>query len=250
MFFIINLINGDCLEILPKLKEKSINLVIADLPYGKTKNKWDKIIPFEKMWEEVERVTKNNAAIIFFSQGIFYVDLVNSNRKNFRYDIIWDKVLVSGHLNAGKMPLRTHEQLAVFYKKLPIYNPQFTEGIPLHSVGKTAGITIKNGEKNGNYGSFTVFDKRAGSTEKYPKSIQKFQKPHPSLGIHPTAKPVELLEWLIKTYSNENDTVLDFCMGSGSTGVACINTKRNFVGIEINEKYFKKAKERIKNEKN
>lgn len=128
---IINLINGDCLEILSKLKEKSIDLVIADLPYGKTKNKWDKIIPFGKMWEEVERVTKDNAAIIFFSQGIFYVDLVNSNRKNFRYDIIWDKVLVSGHLNAGKMPLRTHEQLAVFYKKLPIYNPQFTEGIPL-----------------------------------------------------------------------------------------------------------------------
>lgn len=246
MFFIIDLINGDCLKILPELKEKSIDLIIVDLPYGKTKNKWDKIIPFEKMWEEVERVTKDNAAIIFFSQGIFYVDLVNSNRKNFRYDIIWDKVLVSGHLNAGKMPLRSHEQLAVFYKKLPTYNPQFTKGIPLHSVGKTAGTVVENGEKNGNYGSFTVSDKRAGLTEKYPKSIQKFQKPHPSLGIHPTAKPVELLEWLIKTYSNEGDTVLDFCMGSGSTGVACVNTKRNFIGIEINEKYFEKAKERIK----
>lgn len=143
------MIEGDCLKELPKLKEKSIDLIITDLPYGKTKNKWDKIIPFEKMWKEVERVTKDNAAIIFFSQGIFYVDLVNSNRKNFRYDIIWDKVLVSGHLNAGKMPLRSHEQLAVFYKKLPTYNPQFTEGIPLHSVGKTSGTTVENGEKMG-----------------------------------------------------------------------------------------------------
>lgn len=250
MFFIINLINGDCLEILPKLKEKSIDLVITDLPYGKTKNKRDKIIPFEKMWEEVERVTKDNTAIIFFSQGIFYVDLVNSNRKNFRYDIIWDKVLVSGHLNASRMPLRTHEQLAVFYKKMPTYNPQFTQGIPLHSVGKIKGKPIKNGKQNNNYGTFINNDERAGSTEKFPKSIQKFQKPHPSLGIHPTAKPVELLEWLIKTYSNEGDTVLDFCMGSGSTGVACVNTKRNFIGIEINSEYLKEAKERIKSEEN
>ena len=201
------------------------------------------------MWIEIDKVTKDNAAIIFFSQGIFYVDLVNSNRKNFRYDIVWDKVLVSGHLNASRMPLRTHEQLAVFYKKLPTYNPQFTEGIPLHSVGKIKGKTIKNGKQNNNYGTFINNDKRAGSTEKYPKSIQKFQKPHPSLGLHPTAKPVELLEWLIKTYSNEGDTVLDFCMGSGSTGVACINTKRNFIGIELNPEYFEKAKERIKNEK-
>lgn len=173
------------------------------------------------------------------------MDLVNSNRKNFRYDIVWDKVLSSGHLNAGRMPLRSHEQIAVFYKKLPTYNPQFTEGIPLHSVGKSVGLTIKNGKKNNNYGSFTVSDKRAGSTEKYPKSIQRFQKPHSSLGIHPTAKLIELLEWLIKTYSNKGDTVLDFCMGSGSTSIACINTERSFIGIELNEEYFEKAKKRI-----
>lgn len=245
----INLIKGDCLTEMKQIEEKSIDLVIADLPYGKTKNKWDSIIPFEKMWKEIDRVAKDNAAVIFFSQGIFYVDLVNSNRKNFRYDIVWDKVLTSGHLNAGRMPLRSHEQLAVFYKKMPVYNPQFTQGIPLHSVGKKDGVPVKNGKNNGNYGTFTPNDRRAGSTEKYPKSIQIFQKPHPSLGLHPTAKPVELLEWIIKTYSNENDVVLDFCMGSGSTGVACVNTGRSFIGIELDDEYFEKAKKRIEKSK-
>ena len=240
----INLIKGECLTEMKKIKDKSIDLVIADLPYGKTKNKWDSIIPFEKMWKEINRIAKDNAAIIFFSQGIFYVDLVNSNRKDFRYDIVWDKVLSSGHLNAGRMPLRSHEQLAVFYKKMPTYNPQFTQGIPLHSVGKKNGVPVKNGKKNGNYGTFTPNDRRAGSTEKYPKSIQVF------LGLHPTAKPVELLEWLIKTYSNKGDTVLDFCMGSGSTGVACINTERSFVGIELDDEYFEKTKERIEKVEN
>ena len=146
----INLIKGDCLAEMKKLEEKSVDLVIADLPYGKTKNKWDSIISFEEMWKEIDRIAKDNVAVIFFSQGIFYVDLVNSNRKNFRYDIVWDKVLTSGHLNAGRMPLRSHEQLAVFYKKMPTYNPQFTEGIPLHSVGKKNGVPVKNGKNNGN----------------------------------------------------------------------------------------------------
>ena len=148
------------------------------------------------------------------------------------------------------MPLRSHEQLAVFYKKMPTYNPQFTEGIPLHSVGKKNGVPVKNGKNNGNYGTFIPNDRRAGSTEKYPKSIQRFQKPHPSLGIHPTAKPVELLEWIIRTYSNKGDAVLDFCMGSGSTGVACVNTGRSFIGIELNDEYFEKAKKRIENAEN
>ena len=241
----INLIKGDCLVEMKQLEGKSIDLVISDLPYGKTKNKWDSIIPFEKMWKEINRIAKDNAAVIFFSQGIFYVDLVNSNRKNFRYDIVWDKVLTSGHLNAGRMPLRSHEQLAVFYKKMPVYNPQFTEGIPLHSVGKKNGVPVKNGKNNGNYGTFIPNDRRAGSTEKYPKSIQRFQKPHPSLGIHPTAKPVELLEWIIRTYSNKGDAVLDFCMGSGSTGVACLNTNRRFIGMELDEVYFATAQRRM-----
>ena len=158
-------------------------------------------------------------------------------------DLIWDKVLTSGFLNAKRMPLRQHEQIAVFYKKLPKYNPQFTSGKPLHSKGKA----YKDKPiVNQNYGVFhTADDSRAGSTEKYPTSILKFQKPHPSISVHRTQKSVELLEWLINTYTNEGETVLDNCMGSGSTGVACINTNRNFIGYELDEKYFKIAEKRI-----
>ena len=239
----INLYQGDCLEIMKEIKDKSIDMILCDLPYGTTQNKLDIIIPFEPLWKQYERIIKDNGAIILFAQGIFYVDLVNSNRKLFRYDLVWDKCLVSGFLNAKRMPLRQHEQIAVFYKKLPTYNPQFTQGKPLHSKG----IAYTNKEiKNQNYGKFNITDDiRAGSTQKYPTSIIKFQKPHPSITIHRTQKPVELLEYLIKTYTNENDLVLDNCMGSGSTGVACKNLNRNFIGIELDENYFNIAKERI-----
>ena len=239
----INLYQGDCLEEMKTIKDKSINMILCDLPYGVTQNKSDIIIPFESLWKQYERIIKDNGAIILFAQGIFYIDLVNSNRKLFRYDLVWDKCLVSGFLNAKRMPLRQHEQIAVFYKKLPTYNPQFTQGKPLHSKG----IAYTNKEiKNQNYGEFNIADdSRAGSTQKYPTSIIKFQKPHPSVTIHRTQKPIELLEYLIKTYTNENDLVLDNCMGSGSTGVACKNLNRNFIGIELDEKYFNIAKERI-----
>lgn len=239
----INLYQGDCLEVMKEIKDKSIDMILCDLPYGTTQNKSDIIIPFEPLWKQYERIIKDNGAIILFAQGIFYVDLVNSNRKLFRYDLVWDKCLVSGFLNAKKMPLRQHEQIAVFYKKLPTYNPQFTQGKPLHSKG----IAYTNKEiKNQNYGKFNITDDiRAGSTQKYPMSIIKFQKPHPSITIHRTQKPVELLEYLIKTYTNENDLVLDNCMGSGSTCVACKNLNRSFIGIELDENYFNIAKERI-----
>ena len=239
----INLYQGDCLEIMKEIKDKSIDMILCDLPYGITQNKSDIIIPFEPLWKQYERIIKDNGAIILFAQGVFYIDLVNSNRKLFRYDLVWDKCLVSGFLNAKRMPLRQHEQIAVFYKKLPTYNPQFTQGKPLHSKG----IAYTNKEiKNQNYGKFNITDDiRAGSTQKYPTSIIKFQKPHPSITIHRTQKPVELLEYLIKTYTNENDLVLDNCMGSGSTGVACKNLNRNFIGIELDENYFNIAKERI-----
>ena len=239
----INLYQGDCLEIMKEIKDKSIDMILCDLPYGITQNKSDIIIPFEPLWEQYERIIKDNGAIILFAQGVFYIDLVNSNRKLFRYDLVWDKCLVSGFLNAKRMPLRQHEQIAVFYKKLPTYNPQFTQGKPLHSKG----IAYTNKEiKNQNYGKFNITDDiRAGSTQKYPTSIIKFQKPHPSITIHRTQKPIELLEYLIKTYTNENDLVLDNCMGSGSTGVACKNLNRNFIGIELDENYFNIAKERI-----
>lgn len=234
---------GDCLEIMRDIPDKSIDMILCDLPYGVTKNKCDIIIPFDKLWYQYQRIIKDNGAILLFGQGKFYVDLVNSNRKMFRYDLVWDKVLKTGFLNAKRMPLREHEQIAVFYKKVPTYNPIFSIGKPLHSRGKT----YKNKElKNNNYGDFKQLDDiRQGSTDKYPASILKFSKGHPSISVHPTQKPVELLEYLIKTYTNENDTVLDNCMGSGSTGIACVNTKRNFIGIETDGKYFEIAKKRM-----
>ena len=239
----IDIKQGDCLELMKDIPDKSIDMVLCDLPYGTTQNKSDIIIPFDKLWNSYERIIKDNGAIVLFAQGVFYVDLVNSNRKLFRYDLIWDKVLTSGFLNAKRMPLRQHEQIAVFYKKLPKYNPQFTSGKPLHSKGKT----YKDKPiVNQNYGVFhTADDSRAGSTEKYPTSILKFQKPHPSISVHRTQKSVELLEWLINTYTNAGETVLDNCMGSGSTGIACINTNRNFIGYELDEHYFQIAKERL-----
>ena len=244
----IELYKGDCLEVMKDIKDKSIDMILCDLPYGLTQNKLDIIIPFKPLWKEYERIIKDNGCIALFAQGLFYVDLINSNRKLFRYDLVWDKVLTSGFLNAKRMPLRQHEQIAIFYKKLPTYNPQFTQGKPLH--GK--GVAYKNKEiKNQNYGCFkTTDDLRKGSTEKYPTSILKFPKPHPSIAKHGTEKSIECLEWLIKTYTNEGETVLDNCMGSGSCSVACVNTNRNFIGIELDENYFNIAKKRIENVEN
>ena len=236
---------GDCLELMNDIPDKSIDMILCDLPYGSTQNKNDIIIPFDRLWNNYERIIKDNGAIVLFAQGAFYVDLVNSNRKLFRYDLVWDKVLISGFLNAKRMPLRQHEQIAVFYKKLPKYNPQFTSGKPLHSKGKT----YKDKPiVNQNYGVFHMTDdSRAGSIEKYPTSILKFQKPHPSVTVHRTQKPVELLKWLINTYTDAGETVLDNCMGSGSTGVACKEINRNFIGMENDKDYFDIATDRINN---
>lgn len=239
------LIQGDCLEIMKSIKDKYIDMILCDLPYGTTQNKEDKQIPFKPLWKEYERIIKDNGVIALFGQGIFYVDLVNSNRKLFRYDLVWNKVLTSGFLNAKKMPLRQHEQIAIFYKSLPTYNPQFTEGKPLHSKGTSY---INKEHINNNYGKFNQKeDTRKGSTQKYPTSILTFQKPHPGVAKHRTEKSIECLEWLIKTYTNEGDVVLDNCAGAGSTGVACKNTKRNFIGIEINNFYYNIMKERLLN---
>ena len=239
----IQLRKGDCLELMKDIPNGSIDMILADLPYGTTQNKYDIILPFDKLWEQYERIIKPNGGIVLFGQGLFFVDLINSNRKLFRYDLVWDKQLISGFLNANRMPLRVHENIAVFYKQLPIYNPQYTEGKPLHSKGKSY---LNKELKNENYGKFKMTDdSRAGSTQKYPKSIISFQKPHPSKAQHRTEKSIEMLEWLIKTYTNEGDVVLDNTMGSGTTGVACVNTNRNFIGMELDDKYFEIAKERI-----
>lgn len=239
----IRLLQGDCIIEMDKIPDKSIDMILCDLPYGVTNNKADIVIPFEPLWKQYNRIIKDNGAILLFAQGIFYVDLVCSNRKMFRYDLIWDKVLLSGFLNAKRMPLRQHEQIAVFYKKPPIYNPQFREGKPVHSRGKkylTKEVT------NNNYGHFNpIEDNTKGNTQKYPTSIMTFCKPHPSKALHRTEKSVELLENLIKQYTNEGDLVLDSCMGCGSTGVACVNTKRRFIGIELDSTYYDVSIKRI-----
>ncbi len=240
------LFNGDCLEIMKRIPDKSVDMILCDLPYGITKNKWDKLLPFDELWEQYNRISKDNGCIALFADGMFMSDLMQSNKLMWRYNIIWNKELTSGFLNANKMPLRSHEEICIFYKKLPTYNPQFTEGEPLHGMG-TKFSQQKN--KNNNYGEFNSCNNpsanRVGDRRKYPKSIIKFPKPASSVKIHPTQKPIALLEYLIKTYTNEGDMVLDNCMGSGSTGVACLNTHRNFIGIELDENYFNVAKKRI-----
>ena len=236
----IRLYHGDCLEIMKDIPDNSVDMVLCDLPYGTTHNKWDIIIPFDPLWEQYNRIAKDNTPVLLFAQGLFYVDVVNSNRENFRYDIVWDKILKSGFLNANVMPLRVHEQIAVFYRSKPIYNPQKIKGQPTHSKGTAI---FQKGVKNNNYGDYTPVENI--NDMKYPSSIISFQKPHPSKSVHPTQKPVELLEYLIRTYTNEGDTVLDNTMGSGSTGVACVNTDRNFIGIEKDDNYFSIAEKRI-----
>lgn len=209
-----------------------------------TKNPWDLIIPFEGLWEQYERIIKKNGAIVLFGQGLFTAQLMLSNKKLWRYNLIWEKDRPSGFLNASKMPLRSHEDILIFYKSVPTYNPQFWEGIPLHGMG----TKFKQGNlANNNYGTFASHSnpsaKRTGDTKKYPRSVLKFAKPHPP--IHPTQKPIELCEWLIKTYSNENQLILDNCCGSASILVAAKNVNRNFIGFETDSNYFEIAKKRL-----
>ena len=234
---------GDCLRYMNYIKDKSIDLIVCDLPYGVTLNPKDKRINLKKLWIHYERIIKYKGVIVLTSQFPFTLDLINSNKKWFRYDLIWDKQLTSGFLNANRMPLRSHEHILVFYKKLGTYNPQFTEGQPLHSKGSKYLTKLM---KNQNYGKFKpTTDKRKNSTSKYPKSIISIQKPHPSKAKHRTEKPVELAEYLILTYSNENDYVLDNCCGCGWTAVASAKHNRNFVGIDLEPTNYQIIFERL-----
>ena len=225
------LIHGDCMkEMKYRIPDKSINLIICDLPYGRTKNEWDKPLNLKLLWAEYKRIIADNGVIVLFADGMFMAELMQSNKKMWKYNLVWDKVLTTGFLNARRMPLRRHEEICVFYSKHPTYNPQFTEGEPLHSKG--VGYLTKK-PTNRNYGDYVPRpDNRRGCTQKYPTSIIRFQKVHPSKAKHPTEKSIECLRWLIRTYSNPNDIVLDNCMGSGTTGVAAILEGRNFIGIE------------------
>lgn len=243
----IKLLKGDCLEFMKKLPEKSIDLILCDLPYGTTQCKWDSVLPFEPLWEAYKRIIKENGAIVLFGTQPFTSKLVCSNLKMFRYEWIYEKTQPSGHLNAKRRPMKYHEEILVFYKKQPTYNPIKTVG---HARKVSKGqIVTKDEVGKGCYGAQekgAFYD----STERYPKSIISYSNGlMKQKSLHPTQKPVELLEYLIRTYTIPGETVLDNCMGSGSTGVACVKTGRNFIGMELDDGYFGLAKERILAEK-
>lgn len=225
---------GDCLELMKDIPDGSIDMILCDLPYGTTKNKWDSIIPLDRLWEQYERIIKDNGCIALFAQTPFDKVLGVSNLKLLKYEWIWGKDNGTGFLNAKKMPLKIHENILIFYKNTPIYNPQMRKGFKPYSQ--------KSGRGSSNYGEqIRVITENNG--DRYPIDIIQFKRDKNKL--HPTQKPVSLLEYLIKTYTKEGETVLDNCMGSGSTGVACQNTNRNFIGFELDEKYFNIAKERL-----
>ena len=257
------LYHGDCLEVMKNISDKSIDMILCDLPYGMTsRNKWDIIIPFDKLWNQYTRIIKDNSAIVLFGKQPFTSMMIMSNPKIYKYNMIWRKNLKSGHLNTKRIPMGAYEDIMVFYKKQPIYNPQ---KIPR---------TYQKPSKKSYYTESTNYGRQRGdyidnqSNWLYPDDVIDYEDGanldaldlenemlyikcvHNSSGkLHPTQKPVELLEWLIKTYTNENMTILDNCMGSGSTGVACLNTNRKFIGIEMDENYFNIAKERLENVK-
>lgn len=223
-----------------EIPDKSVDMILTDPPYGTTACKWDVVIPFEPMWNEIKRVIKDNDAIALFGSEPFSSHLRLSNLKMFKYDWIWEKPKGTGHLNAKKQPLNNYEVISIFQKK-SYYYPQFAEGSPYKN--KAGRDHSKNTSMTDLYGAYTNF-RNDNKGKRYPKRVIKF--PVVERGtIHPTQKPVALLEYLIKTYTLENETVLDFTMGSGSTGVACKNLNRNFIGIEKDEKYFEIAKSRI-----
>lgn len=238
----INLINGDCLVEMNSIQDGSIDMILCDLPYGTTACKWDTIIPFEPLWAQYERIIKDDGAIVLFGSEPFSSRLRLSNIKLYRYDWVWDKVnLYTGSLLANKRPLKRHENIMIFYKKQPVYNKQYRKGQPYAMTRNTKGV--------GEYASNTYQRvKTVNNGNHNPCSILEIEGGNKSeKGLHPTQKPVALMEYLINTYTNPGETVLDNCMGSGTTGVACINTGRNFIGIELDEKYFNIAKERIDN---
>ena len=230
------LFNGDCLELMEEIPEKSVDMVLCDLPYGTTDCRWDNIIPFEPLWKHYERVTKENGAIVLFSAQPFTTKLIHSNLKQFRYCWYWKKANVTGFSYARYQPMRCIEDICVFYKKTPKYKPQGLKKLekPIKRNKKAKDIEIyRKGLSGASEQKYT----------NYPKHLLEYSKD--AENIHPTQKPVALLEYLIKTYTDERETVLDNCMGSGSTGVASVNTNRRFIGIEKDKTYYRLAKDRI-----
>ena len=236
----IDLRQGDCLAEMDKLIERGVkvDMILTDPPYGTTACKWDSIVPFEPMWERINKIIKPSGAVVLFGSQPFTSALVMSNPKMFKYEWIWEKTRPTGFFTAKKMPMKIHENILVFYKKQPAYSPIKVKADE-SKIDRRKTLTSTYNPYLG-----VTKGRVRDSGMRYPLSIQKI-KSISEKGQHPTQKPVPLLEYLIKTYTNEGETVLDFTMGSGSTGVACVNTKRNFIGIELDEKYFEIAKKRI-----
>jgi len=235
----IDLRKGDCLELMKDIPDKSINAIIADLPYGTTANKWDSVLDLNKLWTEYERILTPKGNIVLFGAGLFAFKLALSNEKLFRYDMVWKKSKCGSPFTAKHMPLKKHEMILIFGKPASKYNPQMVDGKPYKR-------TSKKGTNNMNYGAKDGFEYGSLDGKRHPNTILDFaQKWRRQDQLHPTQKPLALMEWLVKAYTNEGDVVLDNTMGSGSTGVACVNTNRKFIGIEMNEKYFNIACDRI-----
>lgn len=232
-----NLMLGDCLDRMKEIESGTVDMILCDLPYGTTCCSWDAVIPFEPLWEQYERVIKENGAIVLFAAQPFAAVLATSNLKLFRYEWIWEKPAATGFLNAKKQPLRAHENILVFYKSQPTYNPQKTFGHE-RKVAKRKDI---GSEHYGKQLKVQPYD----STERYPRSVQVFSSDKQKSNFHPTQKPVALCEYLIRTYTNEGETVLDSAAGSMSTAIACINTNRKGIMIEKDDHYFKVGSDRV-----
>jgi DNA modification methylase len=236
----VELMHGDCLELMKLIPDGSIDAIITDPPYGTTKCSWDSVIPFDLMWEQLNRIIKPNGAIVLFGSEPFSSALRMSNIKNYKYDWVYGKTKSSNFMLAKKQPLKTHENILIFYKKKPTYNPQMTDAVYLDSRKKEKEYIHKEGSVNEGSKSFRKIE----SGKRYPISSLLFNNSDKTKNVHPTQKPIALMEYLIKTYTNEGETVLDFTCGSGSTLVACQNTNRNGIGIEMDDKYFEIAKTR------
>ena len=239
---IVTLYCEDCLVAMQAIQDNSIDMIFADLPYGSTNNVWDCPIDLNKLWQQYERIIKPNGCIALWAQAPFDKVLACSNLELFRYEWIIEKTKATGHLNAKKMPMKAHENVLIFYKKLPTYHPQMTEGhSPVHSY-------TKHTDDGSCYGATKTGISGGGSTQRYPRDVLKFKWDTQKSCLHPTQKPVEACKYFIETYTNPGDVVLDNCMGSGTTGVACVLTGRNFIGIEHKKDYFTIAHERIQEE--
>lgn len=225
-----------------KIADKSVDMILCDLPYGTTRCKWDSLINLDRLWKHYKRIIKPSGAIVLFAQAPFDKVLAMSNIKEFRYEWIWEKTQGTGHLNANEMPMKCHENLLVFYKKLPVYNPQKTTGHKRKVATAHHKRNCSTGDIYGACANFSDYD----STERYPRSVLLFPSDKQKENYHSTQKPVALCEYMIKTYTNEGGVVLDNCSGSGTTAIACINTNRNFICIEKEEKYVDISRERVR----